>query len=71
MISTKEEEMLATLERIQHHCHEKRNCDRCIFAYYDVDIIKRCVFCGALNIDCFPPEEWNLKKLREKLEGKV
>lgn len=69
-VETKEE-MLAMLEHIQHYCHEKWNCDRCIFAYYDGDIIKKCVFCGVLTIDCFPPDDWDLKKLREKFIGGV
>ena len=68
MMETKEE-MLAMLERIQHFCHERWNCDNCIFKYKD-GIIDKCVFCGILNIDCFPPDDWDLAKLREKFEGK-
>lgn len=60
------EEMLTMLEHIQHYCHERWNCDKCAFGY-NYGAIKRCVFCGVLTIDCYPPEKWDLRKLREML----
>ena len=62
------EQLLEMLDHIQHYCHEKYTCDRCIFKYED-GIIQKCVFCGILNIDCYTPDEWNLKILREKMLG--
>lgn len=62
------EELLDTLNRIQHKCHQSYNCDTCIFKYED-GIIEKCVFCGVLNIDCFPPDSWNLEILRKKMLG--
>lgn len=62
------EQLLEMLGHIQHHCHEKDYCYNCIFKYQD-GAIEKCVFCGVINIDCFPPEEWNLDVLREKMLG--
>lgn len=56
------------LGHIQHRCHEQYNCDKCIFAYEE-GIINRCVFCGYITTDCYPPDMWNLDVLREKMIG--
>lgn len=66
-IETKEA-VLTMLNHIQHKCHQHYNCDRCIFRYDDGAIVK-CVFCGTLTIDCFPPDSWNLEILRKKWLG--
>lgn len=62
------EQLLEMLDHIQHHCHQQYNCDRCIFKYKD-GAIDKFVFCGCITIDCFPPDEWNLVVLREKMLG--
>lgn len=62
------EELLSMLNHIQHKCHQSYNCDRCIFKYEE-NSIDKCVFCGVLTIDCFPPDSWNLEILREKMLG--
>lgn len=56
------------LNHIQHRCHQSYNCDRCPFRYEEKGIVK-CVFCGVLTIDCFPPDSWNLEILRKKMLG--
>lgn len=62
------EQLLEMLGHIQHRCHEQWNCDKCIFKYED-GAIRKCVFCGIISVDCFPPNEWKLDILREKMLG--
>lgn len=66
-VETKEE-LITMLEHIQHYCHEKYFCNKCIFAYED-GLIMKCVFCGIINIDCYPPDEWKLEILHKRMLG--